>query len=77
MLGDRRCTYCDLPLDVRNKQGQWGMFTCSGCKSSLTRMLRSGKHGPTYAKSTKDRLRKARYINGKWVVPGEIEYVRS
>ena len=73
MLGDRRCTYCDLPLDVRNKQGQWGIFTCSGCKGSLTRMLRSGKYGPTYSKNTKERLLQARYISGKWVVPKETE----
>ena len=49
-----RCQYCGNP-PANNKQGQWGR-ACSGCKGSLTRMLRSGKYGPTYAKATKKRL---------------------
>jgi len=65
-----RCRYCGLP--VRNKQGRWG-FACSGCKGSLTRMLRSGKYGPTYAKATRERLWRMRYdpVSSKWV--GEFE----
>jgi len=61
-----RCRYCDRPAAF-NKQGQWGQ-ACSGCKGSLTRMLRSGRYGPTYAKATKERLRAMRYDWGtrKW-----------
>ena len=64
------CRYCGLP--VRNKQGKWGL-ACAGCKGSLTRMLRSGKHGPTYAKATRERLWRMRYdpVSSKWV--GEFE----
>mgnify|MGYP005829355023 CR=1 len=62
-----RCQYCGLPA-AYNKQGQWGR-ACSGCKGSLTKMLRSGKYGPTYAKDTKERLRRMRYdpFSSKWV----------
>jgi len=62
-----RCRYCGNPA-ANNKQGQWGQ-ACSGCKGSLTRMLRSGKYGPTYAKATKKRLMGMVYdhLTGKWV----------
>ena len=64
-----RCCYCERPA-AYNKQGQWG-HACSGCKASLTKMLRSGKYGPTYDKATKARLCQARYDwdSHKWVVP--------
>ena len=62
-----RCRYCGYPA-ARNKQGQWGL-ACSGCKGSLTRRLRSGKYGPTYANETKERLKQTRYDNWKeeWI----------
>ena len=62
-----RCRYCGIPA-AQNKQGQWGK-ACIGCKGSLTRRLRSGNYGPTYAKETKERLKQMRYDNwkGKWV----------
>jgi hypothetical protein len=67
--GDRfwRCVYCGNPPG-NNKMGRWGR-ACSGCKGSLTRMLRSGKYGPTYARATADRLRRMVYdhLTGKWV----------
>jgi hypothetical protein len=61
------CRYCGNPA-ANNKQSQWGR-ACSGCKGSLTRMLRSGKYGPTHAKATKERLKGMVYDNlyGKWV----------
>jgi hypothetical protein len=61
------CRYCGGP-PANNKQGRWGR-ACSGCKGSLTRMLRSGKYGPTYAKATGDRLLRMVYdhYTGKWV----------
>ena len=78
-MGERgtwRCQYCGSPPFVvgdgafppaGNKQGEWGR-ACSGCKGALTRMLRSGKFGPTYAKATKDRLMAMVYDrrSGKW-----------
>jgi len=62
-----RCRYCGVDA-ARNKQGQWGQ-ACSGCKASLTRRLRSGNYGPTYAKATKERLMATRYDyrTGKWI----------
>ena len=62
-----RCRYCGV-YAARNKQGIWGM-ACSGCKGSLTRRLRSGNYGPTYAKATKERLMATRYdhLTNKWV----------
>jgi hypothetical protein len=62
-----RCQYCGVEA-ARNKQGQWGQ-ACSGCKGSLTRRLRSGNYGPTYAKATKERLMATRYDRrtDKWV----------
>ena len=64
-----RCPYCDRPA-AHNKQGQWGR-ACSGCKGSLTRMLRSGKYGPTYAQATKEKLKAMRYdwLTEKWITP--------
>jgi len=61
------CRYCGLPA-ANNKQGQWGL-ACSGCKGSLTTRLRSGKYGPTYDKTTKERLMATRYNpnTGKWI----------
>ena len=61
-----QCRYCGNPA-AYNKQGQWGR-ACSGCKGSLTRMLRSGKYGLTYAKATRERLLGMVYDNltGKW-----------
>ena len=55
-----RCRYCGNP-PANNKQGQWGR-ACSGCKGSLTRMLRSGT-------ATKERLLGMVYdhLTGKWV----------
>ena len=72
-----RCRYCGNP-PANNKQGQWGR-ACSGCKGSLTRMLRSGKYGPTYAKATKERLMGMVYdwVSGRWkavtMVGGEVQ----
>ena len=68
------CRYCGHP-PAKNKQGQWGR-SCSGCKGSLTRMLRSGKYGQTYVKATKERLRGMVYDwrTAKWV---EEKYPRS
>jgi hypothetical protein len=62
--GDCRC--CGRPA-AQNKQGRWGV-ACSGCKGSLTRMLRSGKYGATYAKGTRERLMGMRYDwgTGRW-----------
>ena len=62
------CVYCGVPA-ARNKQGAWGK-ACSGCKGSLTRMLRSGKYGPTYDFETRKKLRQARYDweQRKWVL---------
>ncbi len=64
-----RCPYCQGPA-AHNKQGKWGR-ACSGCKGSLTTMLRSGKYGPTYSPHTRERLRRARYDweVRKWSVP--------
>ena len=61
------CRYCGIPA-AYNKQGQWGR-ACSGCKGSLTKMLRSGKYGPTYEKATKERLLDMVYdhLAGKWI----------
>ena len=63
------CIYCGT-IAAYNKQGQWGV-ACSGCKGSLTRMLRSGRYGDTYKRATKERLKAARYNwdTGKWIVP--------
>ena len=63
------CDYCGIPA-AHNKQGVWGP-ACSGCKGSLTRMLRSGRYGSPYAGNTKRRLRTARYdwISNQWIVP--------
>ena len=67
-----RCRFCGV-YAARNKQGQWGNESghgvCSGCKGSLTRRLRSGKHGPADAKQTKERLRRTRYDwrTKKWI----------
>ena len=62
-----RCRYCGNP-PANNKLGQWGR-ACSGCKGSLTRMLRSGNYGRTYAKATKERLMGMVYDHrtAKWV----------
>lgn len=64
-----RCPYCGRPA-AQNKQGKWGR-ACSGCKGSLTRMLRSGKYGPAYAKETRGRLKRAHYNweAAKWEIP--------
>ena len=66
------CRYCGNP-PANNKQGQWGR-ACSGCKGSLTRMLRSGKYGPTYAKATKERLKAMTYdhMTAKWVATSPV-----
>ena len=58
-----RCRYCGVSASYK-KQGQWGL-ACSGCKGSLTRMLRSGK-------ATKERLMRTRYdwTTGKWEETG-------
>jgi len=73
-----RCRYCGNP-PANNKQGQWGR-ACSGCKGSLTRMLRSGKYGRTYTKATKERLlgMVKDHLTGKWVDDADVEwYMRS
>jgi hypothetical protein len=59
-----RCRYCGNP-PANNKQGQWGQ-ACSGCKGSLTRMLRSGT-------ATKERLMGMVYdhLSGQWVDDAE------
>ena len=58
------CRYCSRPA-AQNKQGRWGV-ACSGCKGSLTRMLRSGT-------ATKERLLGMVYdhLTAKWVDPEE------
>jgi hypothetical protein len=62
-----RCRYCGLDAE-NNKQGQWGR-ACRSCKGSLTRRLRSGNYGPTYAKATKERLMATRLDprTNKWM----------
>jgi ribosomal protein L37AE/L43A len=69
MIDLGRCPYCGS-YAAPNKQGIWAP-ACSGCKGSLTKMLRSGKYGPTYNKATKARLLKARYSfrTRRWTVP--------
>ena len=61
------CWYCGAPRPL-NKQGQWGI-ACSGCKGSLTKRLRSGDYGHTYAKETRELLKQTRYDpeSRKWV----------
>ena len=57
-LFTRRCKYCDAPVGSFNKAGKW-FGACTGCKISLTKMLRSGKY-------TKDKLLNMRWKMGKW-----------
>ena len=66
-----RCNYCNTPING-NKQGFWGN-ACTGCKISLTKMLRSGKHGHTYLQSTRERLKNAQYDwhHHRWIIQSE------
>lgn len=64
-----KCQYCHITTNI-NKQGVWG-DACSGCKTSLTKMLRDGRFGSTYDSKTKRRLLQAQFdwTTRKWVVP--------
>jgi hypothetical protein len=61
-----KCQFCGLPATLSK---QWAP-ACSGCKTVLNRLLRSGDFGDTYDSAHK-RLMGARYDWGKaqWIIP--------